>query len=94
MWTTKTLAVFVVTALNVLTGERALFTDLLLSAVRVGFTINVFADIFLTFLLFTTVIVACAINLSTDLVQKGWMGLADVSTIVTIINEWSKSLTV
>jgi hypothetical protein len=40
------------------------------------------------------VIVACTINRLTDFIQKEWMGFADVATIVTVINEWSESLTV
>jgi len=58
----------------------------------VGLAINWSTDILLTSFFFTTVIVACTINLSTDLVQESWMGFTDVSTIVTIINEWSKTL--
>lgn len=83
-----------VTALNIFTYERTLFTDLLLSAVIVGLAINCFANILLTFFFFAAVIVACTINRLTDFIQKEWMGFADVATIVTVINEWSESLTV
>jgi hypothetical protein len=95
VWSTSLVsAVFMITALNIFTCERTLFTDLLLSAVLVGFAINFFANVLLTFFFFTAVIVACAINWLTDLIQKDWVGFADVATIVTIINEWSESLTV
>jgi len=96
VWSTwKAVAVCVITALDILTCERTLLTDLLLSAMIVGLAINWFANILLTSLFFAAVIVACTINWSTDFVQVQWMGFTDVSSfVITADHKWSNLFTV